>query len=59
MGTEIGMLAGYNFQGQIAAGDSSDQKGKMAAGYNNLIRKRKKAAVQSGTRGRGLQLNSA
>jgi len=36
IGTEIGMLGGYGFQGQVAAGDGSDQKGKMGAGYNNL-----------------------
>jgi len=31
---------------QIAAGDSSDQKGKMAAGYNNLIRKKKSSSAK-------------
>jgi len=38
MGTEIGMLGCYGFQGHVtaAAGDSSDQKGKMGAGYSNL-----------------------
>ena len=41
------MLGGYGFQGQITAGDGSDKKGKMGAGYNNLRRKQKK---QSGTR---------
>ena len=35
MRTEIGMLGGYGFQGQVTAGDSSDKKGKMGAGYNN------------------------
>jgi len=35
MGTEIGMLGGYGFQGQVTAGDGSDQKGKLGAGYNN------------------------
>jgi len=29
MGTEIGMLGGYGFKGQIMAVDSSDQKGKI------------------------------
>jgi len=33
-----------------------DKNGKMGAGYNNLRRKKEKAAVQ---RGRGLQLKSA
>jgi len=36
IGTEIGMLRGYGFQGQVTAGDGSDKKGKMGAGYNNL-----------------------
>jgi len=47
-GTEIGMLGGYWFQGQITAGDGSDKQGKIGAGYNNS-RKKEKAAVQSGT----------
>jgi len=42
MGTEIGMLGGYGFQDQITAGDGSDKKGKMGAGFNNLRRKKKK-----------------
>ena len=49
MGTEIGMLGCYGFQGQVTAGDSSDRQGKMGAGYNNLRREKEKAAVQSGT----------
>jgi len=28
MGTEIGMLGGYGFQGQVTAGDGSDKQGK-------------------------------
>jgi len=32
MGTEIGMLGGYGFQGQITAGDGLDKQGKMGAG---------------------------
>jgi len=32
MGTEIGMLGGYGFQGQVTAGDGSDKQGKMGAG---------------------------
>jgi len=35
MGTEIGMLGCYWFQGQVTAGDGSDKQGKMGAGYNN------------------------
>ena len=41
MGTEIGMLGGYGFQGQVTAGDGSDKQGKMGAGYKNLRRKKK------------------
>jgi len=40
MGTEIGMLGGCGFQGQVTAGDGSDKTGKIGAGYNNLTRKR-------------------
>jgi len=36
MGTEIGMLGGYGFQGQVTAGDGLDKQGKMGAGCNNL-----------------------
>ena len=36
------VLGDYGFQGQVTAGDGSDQKGKMGAGYNNLRRKKKK-----------------
>jgi len=39
-GHKIGMLGGYGFQGQVTAGDGSDKKGKMGAGYNNLRRKK-------------------
>jgi len=49
MGTEIGILKGYWFEGQVTAGDGSDKKDKMGAGYDNLRRKKEKAAVQSGT----------
>jgi len=31
MVTEIGMLGGYGFQGQVTAGDGSDKQGKMGA----------------------------
>ena len=36
MGTEIGILRGYGFQGHVTAGDGSNKQGKMGAGYNNL-----------------------
>ena len=29
MGTEIGMLGGYGFQGKVTAGDGSNKQGKM------------------------------
>ena len=42
MGTKIGMLTrGYWFQSQVPAGDGSDKQGKMGAGYNILIKKKK------------------
>ena len=41
MGTEIGMLGDYGFQGQVRAGDGSDKQGKMGVGHNNLRRKKK------------------
>jgi len=44
---EIGMLGGCGFQGQVTAGDGSDKKGKMGAGYNNLRRKNKKQQCKS------------
>jgi len=43
MGTEIGRLEGYSFQGTVGAGNGSNQKGgKMVAGYMNLQRKKKR-----------------
>jgi len=42
------MLVGYGFPGQVMAGDGSDQKGKMGAGYNNLRRKKKKQQCKVG-----------
>ena len=39
MGTEVGMLGGYGFQGQVTAVDASDKQGKVGAEYNNLRRK--------------------
>jgi len=46
MSTEIGMLGGYGFQGQVTAGDGSDKQDKMGAGYNNLRRKRKRSSAK-------------
>jgi len=45
MGTEIGMLGGYEFQGQVTAGDGSDKQGKIGAGYTNLRRKKQQCKV--------------
>jgi len=43
MGTEIGRLGGYGFQGTVTAGDGSNQKGgEMGAGYVNLQKQRKR-----------------
>ena len=33
MGTEIGMLGGYGFQGQVTEENGSDNKVKMGAGH--------------------------
>ena len=49
MGTGIGTLGGYGFQGQVTAGDISDKKGEIGARCNDLIKKKDKATVQSGT----------
>ena len=46
MGTEIGMLGGYGFQGQVTAGDGSDKQGQIGTGYNNLRRKRKSSSAK-------------
>jgi len=48
MGTEIGMLEGYGFQGQVTAGDGSEKQGKIGAGYTNLRRKNKKQQCKVG-----------
>jgi len=42
------MLGGYRFQGNVTAGDGSDKKGKMGAGYNNLKRKKKNKKFKVG-----------
>jgi len=57
MGTEIGMLGGYGFQGQVTAGDGSDKKGKVGAGYNNLRRQRKKQQCKVGREEEGSSSN--
>ena len=57
MGTEIDMLGGYEFQGQVTAGDGSDKQGKMGAGYNNLRKKRKKQQCKVGREEEGSSSN--
>ena len=57
MGTEIGMLGGYRFQGKVTAGDSSDQKDKMGPGYNNLRRKKEKQQCKVGREEEGSSSN--
>jgi len=57
MGTEIGMLGCYGYQGQATAGDGSDKQGKMGAGYNNLRRKRKKQQCKVGREEEGSSSN--
>jgi len=51
------MLGGYGFQGQITAGDGSDKKGKMGAGYNNLRRKKKTQQCKVGCEEEGSSSN--
>jgi len=57
MGTEIGILGGYGFQGQVTAGDGSDKQGKMGAGYHNLRRKKKKQQCKVGREKEGSSSN--
>jgi len=57
MGTEIGMLGGYGFQGRVTAGDGSDKKDKMGAGYNNLRTKKKKQQCKVGREEQGSSSN--
>ena len=57
MGTEIGMLGGYGFQGKVTAGDGSDKQSKMRAGYNNLRRKKKKQQCKVGHEEKGSSSN--
>jgi len=57
MGTEIGMLGGYGFQGQVTAGDISDNQGKMEAGYSNLRRKKEKQQCKVGREEEGSSSN--
>ena len=51
------MLGGYGFQGQVAAGDGSDKKGKMGVGYNNLRRRKKRQQCKLGREEEGSSSN--
>ena len=57
MGTEIGMLRGYVFQGHVTADDGSDKQGKMGAGYNKVRRKKKKQQCKVGREEEGSSSN--
>jgi len=58
MGTEIGRLGGYGFQGTVTAGDGSNQKGgKMGAGYVNLRKQRKRQQRKVGCEEEGSSSN--
>jgi len=57
MGTEIGILGGYGFQGQVMAGDGLDKQDKMRAEYNNLRRKKKKQQCKVGREEEGSSSN--
>ena len=51
------MLGGYGFQGQVAAGDSSDKQGKTGAAYHNLRRKKKQQQCKVGREEEGSSSN--
>jgi len=53
MGTEIGMLGGSGFQGQVMVG----KQGKMRAGYYNLRRIKKKQKCKVGREKEGSSSN--
>jgi len=58
MGTEIGRLGGYGFQGTVTAGDGSNQKGgKTGAGYVNLRKQRKRQQRKVGREEEGSSSN--
>ena len=50
MGTEIGILGGYGFLGQVTSepGDGSVKNGKMGVGYNDWRRKKKEQQCKMG-----------
>ena len=60
MGTEIGRLGGYGFQGTVAVGDGSNQKGgKNRSRVCEPAEQKEKAAEEGGTQGGRIQLESS
>jgi len=58
MGTEIGRLGVYSFQGTVTAGDGSNQKeGKMGAGYVDLRKQKKRQQRKVGREEEGSSSN--
>ena len=58
MGTEIGRLEGYSFQGTVTVGDRSKQRGgKIRAGYVNLRNQRKGQQRKVGRKEEGSSSN--
>ena len=48
MGTEAGMLGGYNFQGMVIGGDGADDEGKMGGGFCCLQKGNVKGCIRVG-----------
>ena len=48
MGTEAGMLGGYNFQGIVLGGDGTDDEGKMGAEFCCLQKGNVKGCIRVG-----------
>jgi len=58
MGTSIGRLGGYGFQGAVTAGDGSNKKGdKMGARFINLRRKKRRGQKKVGHEEEGSSSN--
>jgi len=57
MGTEVGMLNAFGFQGHVTAGDGSDKDDKMGAGYINFRRKKEKQQCKVGREEEGSSSN--
>ena len=60
MGSEVGRLADYRFQGIVTASDGSNRKGgKMGAGYVNLRKQSKRQQGKVGREEEGSSSNRA